>query len=288
MDEVCVIGGNRYFGRRVVELLRDGGAKVTVLNRGSATPPPGVAHVVADRDDEAGLLAALGGRSFDVVLDQVLYRPEQAEIALRVFGGRAGRYLMTSTVEVYDQVHGVPGRPLGEAEFDAAAWAGAPSDEYAEGKRGAEAVLARQSALPYAAVRTAHVLGGGDADFTGRLAHYVGRMRSGAEIVAHRPSRPATFVEYGEIADFLVWAAGSDVTGPVNAASHGELDVRELCALIAAQGVPEARFTEAGEPSPFSFGHYYGVDNARAEQLGYRFSRLADWLPKVIEEQVRA
>ncbi|MER5862390.1 NAD-dependent epimerase/dehydratase family protein [Kitasatospora sp. NPDC002040] len=287
MDEVCVIGGNRYFGRRVVELLRDSGAKVTVLNRGSSAPPPGVTHLVADRDDEAGLAAALGRRSFDVVLDQVLYRPEQAEIALRVFGGRTGRYLMTSTVEVYDRVHGVAGQPLGEPEFDAAAWTGAPSAEYAEGKRGAEAVLARQSVLPYAAVRTAHVLGGGAADFTGRLAHYVQRMRTGAEIVAHRPSHPATFVEYGEIADFLVWAAGSDFTGPVNAASHGETDVRALCALIAAQGLPEARFTEGAEPSPFSFDHYYGVANTRAEQLGFRFSRLADWLPGVVRESVR-
>lgn len=288
MDEVCVIGGSRYFGRRVVELLRDGGAKVTVLNRGSSAPPPGVAHLVADRDDEAGLAAALGRRGFDVVLDQVLYRPEQAEIALRVFGGRTGRYVMTSTVEVYDQVHGVPGQPLGEAEFDAAQWAGTPSDGYADGKRAAEAVLARQSVLPYAAVRTAHVLGGGSADFTGRLAHYVRRMRSGAEIVAHRPSSPATFVEYGEIAGFLAWAAGQRFTGPVNAASYGELDVREFCALITEHGLPEARFTEGADPSPFSFGHYYGVDNSRAEQLGYRFSRLADWLPGVIEEGVRA
>ncbi|MGW4647114.1 NAD-dependent epimerase/dehydratase family protein [Kitasatospora sp. NPDC004289] len=288
MREICVIGGSRYFGRRVVELLRDGGARVTLVNRGSAEAPPGVRHVRADRDDEAALAAALGDASFDVVLDQVLYRPEQAEVALRVFGGRAGRYLMTSTCEVYDHVRGVPGKPLGEGEFDAAAWPGAEpvGDGYAEGKRRAEAVLARQGGLPYAAVRTAHVLGGGAADFTGRLAHYAERMRAGEAITVHRPAAPATFAEYGEIARFLAWAAGQDFTGPVNACSTGEVDVRELCALLERHGLPAARFAEGPEPSPFSFGHYYGMDNSRARELGYAFSRLDDWLPRVVGEAV--
>ncbi|MFJ8040740.1 NAD-dependent epimerase/dehydratase family protein [Kitasatospora sp. NPDC096147] len=292
MREILVIGGSRYFGRRVVELLRDGGDRVTLLNRGSADAPPGVRHVRADRDDEAELAAALGGRSFDVVLDQVLYRPEQAGTALRVFGGgRAGRYLMTSTCEVYDRVRGVPGSPLGEGAFDPAAWTGDGTDGtgYAEGKRRAEAVLARQSELPYAAVRTAHVLGGGAADFTGRLAHYADRMRAGREIAVHAAPAPATFVEYGEIAGFLAWAAGQDFTGPVNACSTGEADVRQLCALLERQGLPAARFEEhdgehGDEPSPFSFGHYYGMDNSRARQLGHPFSELTDWLPGVLAE----
>lgn len=101
--EVLVIGGNRYFGKRLIDRLLAAGDRVTVLNRGSSAPPPGVVHLPADRDDEQALVAAIGSRTFDVVLDQVCYTPRQAATARRVFTGRTGRYVMTSTVEVYER-----------------------------------------------------------------------------------------------------------------------------------------------------------------------------------------
>lgn len=55
MSEMCVIGGSRYFGRRLIENLRDAGTAVTVVNRGSAPAPEGVTHLRADRDDEDAL-----------------------------------------------------------------------------------------------------------------------------------------------------------------------------------------------------------------------------------------
>ncbi|WP_448319372.1 NAD-dependent epimerase/dehydratase family protein, partial [Streptomyces sp. CO7] len=100
-ERICVIGGNRYFGRLLVESALADGHQVTVVNRGSAAPPSGADHVVADRDDEAALDAALGDRVFDVVVDQVCYTPVQAAVAARVFGGRTRRYVLTSTIEVY-------------------------------------------------------------------------------------------------------------------------------------------------------------------------------------------
>jgi nucleoside-diphosphate-sugar epimerase len=282
MDEICVIGGSRYFGRRLIGRLRDGGARVTVINRGSAPAPAGVTQLVADRDDERQLRAVLGERSFDAVIDQVLYRPEQAAIAQRVFEGRTERYVMTSTIEVYAPLRARA--PLPESAVDAGSLPLRPADqyEYGEGKRQAEAVLAR-GGLPYVAVRTGHVLGGGAADFTGRLSHYLDRIRRGEPVAVHPEVFPSSFIEYEEIADFLVWAAGAEFTGPVNARSHGEFDVRELCELIGERvGRRPVYGPVTDEPSPFSFGHYYGMDNSRAEQLGYRFSQTADWLPAVL------
>ncbi|MCP2322850.1 nucleoside-diphosphate-sugar epimerase [Hamadaea flava] len=91
MMDVLVIGGSRYFGKHVIEQLLAAGVRVTVVNRGSAAAPAGTTHLVADRDDEAALRAALGSRTFDAVLDQVCYTPRQADIAARVFDGRTGR-----------------------------------------------------------------------------------------------------------------------------------------------------------------------------------------------------
>ncbi|MCC0099793.1 NAD-dependent epimerase/dehydratase family protein [Streptomyces flavotricini] len=278
MQKILVIGGSRYFGKHLVTLLRDAGDEVTVLNRGSAAPPPGVGHLVADRDDEGRLRAVLGGRTFDTVVDQVCYTPRQAAVARRVFAGRTARYVMTSTMEVYD-----PAPPTPEARA------------YAEGKRQAEAVLREpgQGGGPFAfaAVRTAHVLGGGREEFTGRLAHYVGRIAAGTPVDVHEAPYATSFIHHHEIARFLQWTAGQSFTGAVDAASHGALDALDLCALVAGRvGRPAVlRTVEPGATaSPFSFDRDYALDNGRAEDLGYRFRRVADWLPGAIDEEAGA
>lgn len=275
MKKILVIGGSRYFGKGLVTLERDAGNEVTVLNRGSATPPRGVAHLVADRDDEAGLLAALGERAFDVVFDQVCYTPRQASLARRVFAGRTGRYVMTSTMEVYD-----PAPPTPEAL------------DYAEGKRRAEAVLGEESAFGVVAVRTAHVLGGGREEFTGRLAHYVERIGAGIPVAVHEAPYPTSFVHHREMARFLHWAGEQAFTGPVNAASHGDLDVLGLTAAVGERlgRAPRHRIVAPGadDASPFSFDRAYAMDTSRATDLGFAFGAVADWLPEAVGESAAA
>ncbi|MDP9864200.1 MULTISPECIES: NAD-dependent epimerase/dehydratase family protein [Streptosporangium] len=302
MKEVCVIGGSRYFGRHLVAGLRDRGVDVTLVNRGSQAPPPGVTHVVADRDDERGLARALGTRTFDVVVDQVCNTPLQAAVAARVFAGRTGRYVMTSTIEVYDHspAGGVPaaapGTPMAETAVDPELWPVDPGlpwhdrafleNQYGEGKRQAEAVFTREAAFPFVTVRSGHVMGGGPADFTGRLRHYVERIRAGRPIVVHRDNHPSSFVHHREIAEFLRWTAGADFTGAVNARSHGEFDVFELCDRIASHTAARPVYDRSGgaEVSPYSFGHYYGMDNSRAGRLGFAFSHTRDWLPDAVAQ----
>ncbi|WP_328501578.1 NAD-dependent epimerase/dehydratase family protein [Streptomyces sp. NBC_00457] len=292
--EVLVIGGSRYFGKRLVARLLAAGDRVTVLNRGSSAPPPGALHLVADRNDEKSLTDALGSRTFDVVVDQVCYTPRQAALARRVFAGRTRRYVMTSTVEVYEyedsialvREDAVDARempvdlelPWDDPEF--------LDHHYGEGKRQAEAVFAAAPEFPYAAVRVAHVLGGDD-DFTGRLEHYASRIRAGEPIAVPAANQPATYIHVEEIADFLVWAAGEDFTGPVNAASHGVVTTDELCKAVSAR-LPEGevvlQWVEVGEVSPLSFFRSYGMDNSRATRLGFTFGDVRQWLPKAVAE----
>lgn len=299
--EILIIGGNRYFGKRLTARLLDDGHRVTVLNRGSSPAPEGTLSLVADRDDETALEKALAGRTFDVVVDQVCYTPRQADIARRVFAGRTRRYVMTSTVEVYEYedsdvpvaedaldpatVHVDLGLPWQDPEFLEA--------HYGEGKRQAEAVFASAAAdagFPWASVRVAHVLGGAD-DFTGRVAHYADRIRAGEPLAVPRTNRAATYVYVEEIAAFLAWAAvGSEFTGPVNAHSHGPLTTADICAEIEdlVGGRTVFQEVEVGEVSPFSFARGYAMDNSRAEQLGYRFSHSREWLRTALSETITA
>jgi nucleoside-diphosphate-sugar epimerase len=292
--EVLVIGGNRYVGKRLIARLLAAGDRVTVLNRGSSAPPPGAVHLLADRDDESALLSALGSHTFDVVVDQVCYTPRQAAIARRVFAGRARRYVMTSTVEVYeyeDSIALVREDAVGpttvsvdlELPWDDPAFL---DSHYGEGKRQAESVFATDPAFPVTTVRVAHVLGGAD-DFTGRLAFYADRIRTGEPIAVPVDNQPATYIHVEEIADFLAWTVGQDFTGPVNAASHGLLGTEELCRAVAAH-LPEGKtllqLVELGEVSPFSFARSYGMDNSRATRLGFTFGDVHQWLPRAVAE----
>ncbi|MBT2387478.1 NAD-dependent epimerase/dehydratase family protein [Streptomyces sp. ISL-11] len=307
MQRICVIGGSRYFGKLLVQRLQATGHRVTVINRGSTTPPAGVEHLVVDRDDEAALIAALGSRTFDVVVDQVCYTPVQAAIAARAFDGRTRRYVMTSTIEVYDPATAAlpavpPGTPVPEEAVDPSTWlvamdlpwhdAAYLEAHYAEGKRQAEAVFAQQHGFAFAAVRSAHVLGGGAAEFTGRLAHYVEHVTQGTRITVHSEVLPTVFIHYEELADLLLWAATlTGATGPVNACSDGPLDVYDLGAVIAARtgGKAVYRSAAAGEPaSPFSFDRHYAMSNARARELGFSFSHTTDWLPGAVAEVLDA
>ncbi|WP_329621101.1 NAD-dependent epimerase/dehydratase family protein [Streptomyces sp. NBC_01255] len=297
--DILVIGGNRYFGKRLIALLTESGHRITVLNRGSSAAPAGIEQLVADRDDEAALESVLADRSFDVVVDQVCYTPRQAEIALRVFAARTGRYVMTSTVEVYEYEDSAPGVPVAESVLDLAAvtvdtglaWDDPEfrDEHYGEGKRQAEAVFAAGSPFAWTSVRVAHVLGGDD-DFTGRLDHYVERVRAGEPIAVPVVNRPATYVYVEEIAAFLAWTVEAEFTGPVNAHSHGPLTTADICAEIEKQvgGRTVFREVEVGEVSPFSFARSYGMDNSRATELGYSFGHAAEWLSRAIAETVGA
>ncbi|MDX2559241.1 NAD-dependent epimerase/dehydratase family protein [Streptomyces sp. TX20-6-3] len=302
MKDVLVIGGNRYFGKRLIALLKESGHRVAMLNRGSSEAPDGIEQLVADRDDEAALEAVLAGRSFDVVVDQVCYTPRQAEIARRVFAGRTRRYVMTSTVEVYEYEDSAAPVPedaldLGAVTVDTGAAWGDPEfreAHYGEGKRQAEAVFAGAAAdgtgtpFAWASVRVAHVLGGAD-DFTGRLDHYARRVRAGEPIAVPVVNRPATYVYVEEIAAFLAWAAvGTDFTGPVNAHSHGPLTTAEICAEIERRvgGRTVFQEVEVGEISPFSFARSYAMDNSRAVGLGYSFTHSSAWLADAVAETI--
>src|SRR5271170_3429855 len=102
-----VIGGTQFIGRLMVaELLKQGHA-VTVLHR-HARHDLGrrVKNIMADRNDGSAMKAALAGKSFDVVFDNVydLERGTTAshvEATVRALGGNLHRYVFMSSVAAY-------------------------------------------------------------------------------------------------------------------------------------------------------------------------------------------
>ena len=291
--DILIIGGTRFFGRRLVRRLLDAGARVTLATRGRAPDDFGdrVRRITIDRRDGAALRAALAGRDYDIVFDQVCYTPLDAQAAVQALAGRVGRYVMASTIEVYRPLVGVHPGPFAEDALAPAAedavdrdprWHDAAWGEarYGDGKRRAEAVLARDGRLAVASVRIGHVLGGPE-DFTGRLAAHVDAARAGLAL-AGASGGASSFIDPEGIAAFLQWTGDQAFVGAVNAASTGALDAATLHRCVGASlGIP-VRVGADGFASPFDYPARFEMDTSRARALGHAFGPVDAWLGDTI------
>ncbi|WP_306394178.1 NAD-dependent epimerase/dehydratase family protein [Telluria beijingensis] len=293
---ILVIGGTRFFGKLLVQRLVRAGHHVTIATRNYAPDPFGarIERVRVDRRNEQAMQAAFGGKRFDIVYDQMCHSPLDAAISSRVFKGNVGRYIMTSTVDVYRALE-PQSQPFDEESLHVDAQpidTGFPwhdparaGDSQVAGKVQAEAYLYRAGGMPVVSVRMAHVLGGVD-DYTGRLAHYVDQVRLGAVLPYTSARARTSFIEAREAADFLAWAGSQEFTGPVNAAADGALSAYELHGRVAAalQAPARTRKVATGGASPFDLLTPLVLDTSRAKALGYQFSHIDDWIDSAIRQ----
>jgi nucleoside-diphosphate-sugar epimerase len=98
---VLILGGTRFVGRRVAELLLAAGESVTVAHRGRTGPSPeGAATIVLDRSEPDGW-EALSALRPDAVLDLSAYQAAWVTRALQALAGRTHHYVFVSSGAVY-------------------------------------------------------------------------------------------------------------------------------------------------------------------------------------------
>jgi nucleoside-diphosphate-sugar epimerase len=298
---ILVIGGTRFIGRLLVQRLLRAGHRLSIATRGYAPDPFGkrIDRIRVDRRNELAMRALAKAGPFDIVYDQMCYSPLDAAIAVRTFAGKAGRYVMTSTIDAYRVLgHGREG-PLAEDDLkieaqpiDAAYPWHDPrraTECYVSGKVQAEAYLVRDGSLPLVTPRLAHVLGGPE-DFTGRLAHYVELARAGGTLAYANEAAATSFTTAHAAADFLFWTGMQDFTGSVNAACDGALSAHGLYRRVGEvleTPVRSRRTAPPAEParlSPFDLPRAMVLDTSRAKALGYRFGHTDEWLDLMIRQ----
>ena len=299
---ILVIGGTRYFGKLLVQRLIKAGHRVTIATRGHAPDPFGdrVTRIRVDRRNERAMLAAFANvASYDIIYDQMCYSPIDAAISVRVFAGKVQRYIMASTIEVYRGLLGQQSTPFRETDLNII---GQPIDtrypwhdpklatqSYVMGKLQAEAYLYRDGTLPLVTVRIGHVLAGYE-DFTGRLAHYVDKVRQHEPLRYSSMKAATSFISAQIIADFLVWTGAQSFKGAVNAACGGALSAHDLYQRVgkvldaAVRASASTEPTPPGELSPFDYPAPFVIDGSRALQLGYKFGECDDWLDNLIRQ----
>lgn len=291
---ILVLGGTRFFGRRLIHRLLQEGHDVTVATRGNTQDDFGdhVRRVIADRSDANGLSTKLAGQTYDVVYDQICFTPKQAKASLDALGDRVGRYVFTSTISVYDPSPAM----TKESDFDPIGYPvdlQAESYEYGEGKRQAESYLFAHAPCPVVAVRVAMVVSGDD-DYTGRFAFHVRHVADGVSIGVLPDDHPITYVTAWDVAAHLHHlGVKSTFAGPINAANGGFFSTRTLCheigTILGKTPVFHISQDAQSDPdySPYAFDGSLYIANELAAADGFIYPPLSDSLPQMVARVVQ-
>jgi len=210
-----VIGGTQFIGRMLVPELLEAGHSVTVLHR-QENHGYGrrVKNLIADRNNGAQMKAALAGKKFDAVFDNVYdwqrgTTAAQVEATVRAIQGPLQRYIFMSSVAAY-------GDGLNHHEGDALAPDDA-MDLYTRNKATTERALFRlhqRVGLPVVTLRPPFIYGPGNPMY--REAYFWDRMRAGRTIIV--PGDGRRLMQFVYVKD-VVHAAMKVLVEP-NAVGH--------------------------------------------------------------------
>ncbi|MFJ9681903.1 hypothetical protein ACIRP2_28195 [Streptomyces sp. NPDC101194] len=132
---------------------------------------------------------------------------------------------------------------------------------------------------------SAHVLGGGEQEFTGRFAYCAERITRGEEISGHAKALSVVFIHCEALGDPRLWVTTAEhrcarrrFQQPARRARPCR-DHRHAGRTGARPGLPAGE-----EASPFAVDRHYAMSNVRAEELGSSFFRTADRLPGAAAE----
>ncbi len=284
---VLVLGGTRFFGKGLVELLINNGDRVTIATRGNQPAPFGdqVTRVRVDRSDRKAMEVSFEDTRWDVVYDQICYSPSDAKIACDVFKEKTKQYILTSTLSVYEWTEKAS---KVEKDFDPYKYSVQMGNRaefnYGEGKRLAEAVFFQQATFPVTAVRPPIVLG--EDDYTERLHDHVRKVLKEEPIFINEAETKLSFVEADDLAAFLFWVGTKDLCGPVNASAPDQITLGSLLELIESRVGKKAVIQKPQDKenqSPFNFPASNYQDVSLVTASGYAFHPITEWLPDLVE-----
>lgn len=235
---LLVLGGSAFVGRAVVTAAIDRGWSVTTFNRGrNAWAHPQAHHILGDRLRPAGLAQLQRGR-WDAVVDTWAGAPRAVRDSADLLAERTDRYLYVSSRAVYT----APTPPgLDETHPTVPASPNAADTDYPRNKRGAE--LAIETLFGDRAVLARAGLILGPHEDLGRLPYWLLRMARGGHVLAPGPAdQPVQYIDVRDLAAWLLEAADSAVSGPVNLvtpAGHATMADLLGAAMAATSGTAE-------------------------------------------------
>jgi 2'-hydroxyisoflavone reductase len=297
MAPVLVIGGTLLIGRALVDQLLERGDEVVIMHRGHGTPfGSRVGEIRCDRNDMAAVRAALAGRRFDVVYDNVYdwqrgTTADQVSAAAVTAADGLRRYVFMSSVAVY----GAGGEYDEDASFVPSDYPNAYSVHKAESEQ-ALFELQRRNGIPVATLRPAFIYG--PYNPFDREAFFWDRLLAGRPIVVPDDGlRTMQWVHARDVARAARLAANEDIAvgHAYNLASYPPITQIEFVHMLAKIAdrpanlvhIPREQIQRVGGElfsPPYYFGVYLDIppitvraDRVRSE-LGLELTPLEDGL----------
>lgn len=287
MANILVLGGTRFFGKKLVERLIQSGHTVTIATRGQATNPFGerVTHLQFDRTDAAAFERAVTGRTWDIVYDNICYSPNDALEAVRILEGKAKKLVCTSSLVTYEPKQGA----RTEADFNPHTYEvriGNASDfSYGEGKRQVEAVYYQKASFPVVAVRFPIVVG--EDDYTERLLFHVQHVLAQKAMAFTNLDARMSYITSDEAAAFLQWAGEQAQPEPFNATASGYYTMAQFIQLVEQATNKRAKIAIGGSDatrSPYAVSADWYMTNDKAARAGFTFTDVHDWLLPLLQK----
>ena len=299
--KILILGGTSFFGKETANLLLKGGNEVEVFSR--RCPVDGLALDIrqhrGDRTVEMDLVR-MSTRTWDVIIDNICFTAEDARKAVKVFSGRTGLYIATSSASVYSILDGAS-TPFRENQTELLkpkeTLKDSPYYTYAAGKYGAEQVFLeayRNSSFPSVIIRPPVVIGPGDP--TLRAYSYWLRLADGGPLFLPNATVSARYIFSKDLARaFELAVSGKDIPGQAfNFGDSAVISLDDLVKLSARimHKEPELLYPEHGwlkenafksEASPFSGSADFITDISKAEKaFGWSTGPLHQWLEETI------
>ncbi|MDE0073725.1 MAG: NAD-dependent epimerase/dehydratase family protein [Gammaproteobacteria bacterium] len=235
-SRILLLGGTGFIGPWQVNRILSQGHELTLFNRGRSQPRmfqdqfAGLENLIGDRDGDLSSLE--GNRTWDVVIDNSGYTPDQVRATARLLVDRTDQYLFISTQAAYMsrvEIGIDEDAPVGQADLPMEEWEG-----YGPMKALAEQELQSAFGDRCTIVRPGLVAGPGDR--SDRFTYWCARMDRGGEVLApNTPMDPVQYIDVRDLAEFMVHLLEQETRGVYNVIGpEGDLHMEEFLYGIKA------------------------------------------------------
>jgi len=286
---ILILGGNRFFGKKLAQKLLDEGHHVTLLNRGNIDDKLGekVARIKCDRTKQKELQKAVRNQKWDIVYDQICFTAKEAREAIEIFKGNVGHYIFTSSQSVYDLNQNITENSFDPYNFTYEKIV-TKEDNYAEAKRQSEAAFFSVEDFPVTAVRFPIVLGA--EDYTDRFLFHIKNIAKGNEIFFPDLFAKISFISSEDASNVLGFLANKTPQGPVNAASDEPISLEGFIQEIEREVdnyVKRAEKASNENHSPYGIDSDWYMDIGKLKSLGLTPRPIKNWLSKEIQTVIQ-
>ena len=284
-----IIGGNRFFGKALAQLLLKDGYSLTLLNRGNTEDGlgEGVERLLCDRTGTLKMKTLVEGRHWDIVFDQMCFDYDTAVAASDIFQGKVGKYVFTSSQSVYDA-----GSGLKESDFRVEDYGfeekHTKESHYPEAKRQAERGFFETSDFPLAFARLSIVLG--PDDHTGRLKFHVEKVLKNEPIHFSSLDARLSMIHSDQAAVALKAIGESGVTGGINVTCEEPIALKDFVKEVeksCGKSLILAEEQQGDNHSPYGIPADWFMDTSKLREFCPPLRSIYEWLPSLLKDSSR-